>query len=1240
MTAYYVNDAATGAGNGLTPADAWTTVAAITVPSGTHTINFAEGSGPYFCDNWNGEQNNTTIELNGCVLSGGVDMNGAAYRWNVSTLGSDIYYLTLSGGGDPSLAQVDCATIDGLFQEESSEDKPNHQLYNGVPTSNDYDLVDIADQRLGWGDADTLGYSTLYVRDVNSSPGTMAIIAAQVTEVFDSNLRDLLIHNGIMEYANVRHVNSRQSATFTQTYRRIIFKFAGEHAVEFTGQGPGRLEFCLSWFAGHRFLQDNDIGNNHVLNCGNYSSHLFVIYGAGATAGTKIIKNCLDWGSFAGIFDAGNFGYTLIEDHNYWWPLLDQGTAMNYPDNTDVVWTATASTDVPANVGTGITSRAALITAGGLDPQVGDVNIRAFNLDNLKLAPTTPAKNTEDWWTAASAPNIGIDGIAVVAGGPAGPFGAFRVVGGSLNDAIATVVGNNINDGLRNYYLANGASEGSLEDTERQYLSSHVSSDGKSNQDMWMEYLASLGYTGNLQDRQRAFWGAGGGEGSIVRLMPQGSQAYIATDQDGTYVYGVGPVNSAFLNRWPIIDRDTVTSLVTDIDSLTGITDGEFDVLSVTPSGALLMVVKELNLGADTYFMFRSSDGGTTWGSYVMRPGWNGATHRADRSALGNSSFCYVTLDDGSSAILFGEYKTVSTNEAYVWISKDDGITWTVWYTPNASTTQNIRHIHSIHQDPVTLKIIVAMGDATNTAGLIVGPNSDDWSAIDDTAISAIANAAYDTITGGQQHRLIDIVFKDGFCYAHADAGATLSEAGIYKFPIDLSSYVRVYNPAAAVADSVIGGTGLLLANGMMIFADFQQPASTGEFIKVHASFDGTTFKTIGMIHMEDAHNSSAWFSHAFQCSNGDIYFGGGSGAIKVAGKGPRQSPVLRTGQVHIANLHGEEVLAPTYFVSSSGTDGATDGYNSPGWATMGYALTSSNMTNGGRLFMNSSETTAEGIFPIYNANSNAGAAANETIIELADGVVWRLGSVSTGPYLLRDLDEKSAPLKIMGGKIVSEKEGTFDVREIGTKSYNLHLYDIEIGEGADNTANKGLIRTFGTTPGCKIIIERCVVDIEPSTIFDVIRLELESTLIIYSSALRAATQRLINADNADVFIEIYNSYIYDYTSDAIRLKVACDQEPVIRNTEFRGANGTSTNGVFQNASALVLNDVNYILTSDGSNYGANSLSVGTDPKRNASFTLQSDSTLIGAGTAPEITYDLFGAAFLTPSSIGPAETI
>ncbi len=77
----------------------------------------------------------------------------------------------------------------------------------------------------------------------------------------------------------------------------------------------------------------------------------------------------------------------------------------------------------------------------------------------------------------------------------------------TLNGAILKATGGpTVNDGLRAFFLANGATSGSLNDLAMQFLASKGFSSGALN-DRWMAYLASLGYNQpTLNEREFWYW--------------------------------------------------------------------------------------------------------------------------------------------------------------------------------------------------------------------------------------------------------------------------------------------------------------------------------------------------------------------------------------------------------------------------------------------------------------------------------------------------------------------------------------------------------------------------------------------------------------------------------------------------------------------------------------------------------------------------------------------------------------
>lgn len=85
-----------------------------------------------------------------------VSLVDAAYKWTPSGSGIDEYYVELAGGGDPSLTEPNNVTTDGNYNIDA----------NGT-------LGSLNAGEWDWGDNDTLGYSTVYVRlDDGADPDT------------------------------------------------------------------------------------------------------------------------------------------------------------------------------------------------------------------------------------------------------------------------------------------------------------------------------------------------------------------------------------------------------------------------------------------------------------------------------------------------------------------------------------------------------------------------------------------------------------------------------------------------------------------------------------------------------------------------------------------------------------------------------------------------------------------------------------------------------------------------------------------------------------------------------------------------------------------------------------------------------------------------------------------------------------------------------------------------------------
>lgn len=100
------------------------------------------------------------------------------------------------------------------------------------------------------------------------------------------------------------------------------------------------------------------------------------------------------------------------------------------------------------------------------------------------------------------------------------PYGGPRQVAGPFSPKIEVIItydtlldairgktgGTTISDGLRSWYSA--TSSESLNDAERRWLLAFGATTSGTNNDLWMQYLDSLGHTGSLNDRKFQYWNA------------------------------------------------------------------------------------------------------------------------------------------------------------------------------------------------------------------------------------------------------------------------------------------------------------------------------------------------------------------------------------------------------------------------------------------------------------------------------------------------------------------------------------------------------------------------------------------------------------------------------------------------------------------------------------------------------------------------------------------------------------
>lgn len=239
-------------------------------------------------------------------------------------------------------------------------------------------------------------------------------------------------------------------------------------------------------------------------------------------------------------------------------------------------------------------------------------------------------------------------------------------------------------------------------------------------------------------------------------------------------------------------------------------------VFTTHTDSTILVNVKDTD--TSQYFLFKSIDGGAHFGNnapayndsdYVLALGYSADADSqiTDVSLLQNGSI--VDAEIGTGHVLFlGEYninndRTAGSTNDQVRIMKstDNGDTWSeVIHWNTDGSTNNVRHVHIIQQDPWTKDIYFGTGDADDQSGVWRYNGTSNISALSNHEPSwYVSNSTYaddglavgSVTTGSQKARPGDIDFTENYIYWTADATAAASE-GIWRGAKDLSSRARV----------------------------------------------------------------------------------------------------------------------------------------------------------------------------------------------------------------------------------------------------------------------------------------------------------------------------------------------------------------------------------------------------------------------------------------------------------------
>lgn len=327
-------------------------------------------------------------QFNGVEIDAGVTLSPAnGYVWIASAAKAGEWYVKRADLSNPSLSQPFCGLMDGTFINDSADLDPDMGTVGSLSTTSP----------MGWGDNDSIGYSTVYVKSA-TDPNTRVIRVGQVYAGISTTWQYHSFEDGIFTLSTRDAAQgssrgagiSNRSAT-TWWIKRCRFRYQSMHAIENGGTGVTIAESNRTYFSGHRGYSLTANGTLTIVNGTDFGSHLFVNTSSGLTSSAILnIFNCVSMWNEAGAIALASASAVLTESHNVWFPRFGAaGGALGYTSTAN--WTTTAATDFPPSAATTISTQAANIAAGAVDPILLAPSLTADPDTGLKSTRTYPS---------------------------------------------------------------------------------------------------------------------------------------------------------------------------------------------------------------------------------------------------------------------------------------------------------------------------------------------------------------------------------------------------------------------------------------------------------------------------------------------------------------------------------------------------------------------------------------------------------------------------------------------------------------------------------------------------------------------------------------------------------------------------------------------------------------------------------------------------------------------------------
>jgi len=335
--------------------------------------------------------------------------NNAAYQWTESSAQAGEYYLELAAGGDPSIS-VENATVDGYYRGISvtSANKALEQLGTASASGDAPVIGSLGSLEFAYGDGDTLGYSTFYIRPAaGQTPDAYDIIISEGLGYVDIAFNHHTLRGLHVLYGNQTALEIRARVTV----ENCVVGLSEFIAIEASSAGSILTMRNTLMTQSHRGLSVQAAGTIDVANCVVHNAHLGMrISDGGATVSWK--NNLVIGGESGGIQQSVAFTTgSLDETNNCWYPRLNDGTnKLAYITGN---WLLTDATDIPPREDTQVViasgSDPLLVKRALPDPQVVAYDNHNWELCDFHMLNTSPCV---DAGTPISGLTLDAEGVA------------------------------------------------------------------------------------------------------------------------------------------------------------------------------------------------------------------------------------------------------------------------------------------------------------------------------------------------------------------------------------------------------------------------------------------------------------------------------------------------------------------------------------------------------------------------------------------------------------------------------------------------------------------------------------------------------------------------------------------------------------------------------------------------------------------------------------------------------------